>query len=242
MTLPPRTPAASVAGCGVCALLAAVALGGWSPARPAYLTGSTHSHRSCTHVSTRGHGTHGRDRRMHRRDHRTQGHGHGTEGHVTVRHTSIRHCPKARHHGAVPHGQSHPAAPSPSTPAPSSGSSSTGPLGSTTPPTTGPPSQEGSTPPPALPEVQVSAVEFHFTLSRTTVPAGKVIIEFVNDGQDEHNLNAQGSSGPQAATFATEVPKAVTRQTLELHPGSYTLFCSLADHEAKGMKATLTVE
>jgi plastocyanin len=90
--------------------------------------------------------------------------------------------------------------------------------------------------------VQVSAVEYHFTLSRTTVPAGKVIIEFVDDGQDEHNLNAQGASGPPAATFATEVPKAVARQTVVLRPGSYTLFCSLAGHEAKGMKATLTVQ
>ncbi len=88
----------------------------------------------------------------------------------------------------------------------------------------------------------MSAVEYHFTLSRTTVPAGKVIIEFVDNGQDEHNLNAEGEGGALAATFATEVPKAVTRKTVELHPGSYTLFCSLPEHEAKGMKATLTVE
>jgi uncharacterized cupredoxin-like copper-binding protein len=30
--------------------------------------------------------------------------------------------------------------------------------------------------------------------------------------------------------------------SLELHAGSYTLFCSLPGHEAKGMKATLKVE
>ena len=37
-------------------------------------------------------------------------------------------------------------------------------------------------------------------------------------------------------------PDAHTDLTLNLHAGSYTLFCSLPGHEAKGMKATLAVE
>ena len=31
-------------------------------------------------------------------------------------------------------------------------------------------------------------------------------------------------------------------ETLEMRPGSYTLFCSLPEHEQKGMKATLVVQ
>ncbi len=96
--------------------------------------------------------------------------------------------------------------------------------------------------PPSLPHVQVSAVEYAFTLSRTTVPAGKVVLQFVNDGQDEHNLKVAPTEGPLAGAFETAPAKAVSQLTLELHPGSYTLFCSLPTHEQKGMKATLTVE
>ena len=104
----------------------------------------------------------------------------------------------------------------------------------------GEPSEAGE--PPSLPHVQVSAVEYAFTLSRTTVPAGKVVLQFVNDGQDEHNLKVAPAEGPLAGSFETAPAKAVSQLTLELHPGSYTLFCSLPTHEQKGMKATLTVE
>jgi plastocyanin len=90
--------------------------------------------------------------------------------------------------------------------------------------------------------VQVIAVEYHYTLSRTVVPAGKVIFEFVNHGQDEHNLNVQPAIGPSAAGFPTVKSGTVSKLEVELRPGTYTLFCSLPEHEAKGMKATLTVE
>ena len=97
--------------------------------------------------------------------------------------------------------------------------------------------------PPSVPHVQVSAVEYSFSLSRTTVPAGKVVLEFVNDGQDEHNLNlSPPEEGSPVQAFANTPAKGVGELELEMRPGSYTLFCSLPGHEAKGMKATLVVE
>ena len=102
---------------------------------------------------------------------------------------------------------------------------------------------------PARPvHVQVTAEDtngYHFILSRTSVPAGPVVIEFVNHGQDEHNLHAveQPAESTEAGGLKENVkPDAHTDLTLNLHAGSYTLFCSLPGHEAKGMKATLTVE
>jgi plastocyanin len=93
--------------------------------------------------------------------------------------------------------------------------------------------------------VQVTAEDseaFHFTLSRPTVPAGKVIIEFVNHGQDEHNLNAlEASEGSLAGSLPNAVPNSHLSLTLNMRPGNYTLFCSLPGHEAKGMRATLVV-
>ena len=96
--------------------------------------------------------------------------------------------------------------------------------------------------PPSIPHVQVIAVEFSFTLSRTTVPAGKVILEFDNHGQDEHNLNLIHGEGALAGSFANTPAHGVAHEQLELRPGSYTLFCSLPEHEQKGMKATLVVQ
>lgn len=95
--------------------------------------------------------------------------------------------------------------------------------------------------PPSIPHVQVTALEYSFTLSRTSVPAGKVIFEFVNNGQDEHNLNVLPGEGPPAGSFPDAQSKTVSDMQLEVRKGSYTLFCSLPEHEQKGMKATLLV-
>jgi plastocyanin len=99
--------------------------------------------------------------------------------------------------------------------------------------------------PTAPARVEVTAEDagaFRFVLSRPTVPAGKVIVEFVNRGQDEHNLNA---IDPADSSVAGSLPDTASGAhlslTLELRPGSYTLFCSLPTHEGKGMKATLVV-
>ncbi len=138
--------------------------------------------------------------------------------------------PSSRHTTAV-------SPPGPGVPgsAPPTGS----PTSSGTPPPSETPSGGG---PPVVPRVQVTAVEYSFSLSRSTVPAGKVILEFVNKGQDEHNLNALAGEGELAASFADEPASAVKDQAVILKPGSYTLFCSLPEHEQKGMRATLLVQ
>jgi plastocyanin len=93
--------------------------------------------------------------------------------------------------------------------------------------------------------VEVTAEDtegFRFVLSRPSVPAGKVIIEFVNHGQDEHNLNAvEPNTGSDEGSLPNTAPNGHPSLTLNLRSGSYTLFCSLPGHEAKGMKATLVV-
>ncbi len=104
----------------------------------------------------------------------------------------------------------------------------------------------GESLPVAPAHVQVTAEDtsaFRFVLSRPTVPAGKVIIEFVNRGQDAHNLNAIGPSEDSVAgSIPSTLPNAHPSLAFNLRPGSYTLFCSLPGHEARGMKATLVVK
>ncbi len=231
--MPSARPRASVpAACGLCALgmLAAAALA----------TPATGSHHRFTHAT------------------------------FACRHAKHRHCP-AGHAESKPHRKHRRGARSKPSVRKHGGSSSEGPgsTGSSTAPgapgaapgvpgsTPGsgatPPGASGGTslpePPtgPAVPaHVQVTAQDtegFRFVLSRASVPAGEVIIEFVNRGQDEHNLHAlEPAASTEAGSLPNTAPGAHPQLKLNLRPGSYTLFCSLPGHEAKGMKATLTVQ
>lgn len=122
-------------------------------------------------------------------------------------------------------------------PTPGSGTSPARPVGAN------PPAKSPTPVAPARVEVTAEDTEaFRFVLSRSTVPAGKVIIDFVNHGQDEHNLNAvEPTEGSVSGSLPNTPSNAQLSLTLNLRPGSYTLFCSLPGHETKGMKATLVV-
>jgi hypothetical protein len=60
-------------------------------------------------------------------------------------------------------------------------------------------------------------------------------------GQDSRDLHAvEPAEGAMRAP--SETPRrGYTCLTLTMRPGDYTLFCSLPEHEAKGMKATILV-
>jgi hypothetical protein len=89
--------------------------------------------------------------------------------------------------------------------------------------------------------MQVTALEFEYRLSRLRVPEGRLLVELANFGQDEHDLTLQRVGG----TKMYRLPKALPGQrqiiNLRLKPGVYKLSCSLADHAALGMRATLRV-
>ncbi len=89
--------------------------------------------------------------------------------------------------------------------------------------------------------VQVSAQEFSFSLSRETVKAGPAIIELVNFGEDPHDLRLQRVGGAHIAGTPEVQPGQYYDLTVTLLPGKYRLWCSIANHRALGMQATLTV-
>ena len=97
-------------------------------------------------------------------------------------------------------------------------------------------------PPPRPPaRVQVVAQEFRYSLSRTKVRAGRVIVELVNRGQDTHDLDLRRVGGTRIGHFPSVLPGQFVDRELKLGPGRYVLWCAIADHRERGMHAVLRV-
>ena len=95
---------------------------------------------------------------------------------------------------------------------------------------------------PAPSRVQVSADEHTLVLSRTRLRPGPAVVQLVNRGEDDHDL-ALRRIAPGAVTrrLARTAPGGVRELETTLRPGRYRLWCTLADHRARGMSATLVV-
>jgi plastocyanin len=102
-------------------------------------------------------------------------------------------------------------------------------------------------PVPAIARLGVKAEDqsepWSFTLSRPSVVAGEVIVELNNQGGDPHNLNLrrEGDSGPPLE-ISEAGPLEHRTGRFTLAAGTYQLWCSLPEHEEKGMHATLVVD
>ena len=95
---------------------------------------------------------------------------------------------------------------------------------------------------PAPARVQVGADEYGYTLSRATITAGPAIVQLANFGEDEHDLRLRRIGGTRTYRVGTVAPGRVGELEARLLPGRFWLWCSLADHRARGMRATLLVK
>ena len=89
--------------------------------------------------------------------------------------------------------------------------------------------------------IELSPTQLQLQLSRASVPAGMTIVEQYNSGSDPHDLILE-RQGVVAFSFPTLDPGGDQRQTVNLAHGTWTLYCSLLDHKAQGMQATLKVD
>jgi plastocyanin len=94
-------------------------------------------------------------------------------------------------------------------------------------------------PPPA--RVQVVAQEFRYSLSRLSIKAGWAIIELRNGGEDAHDLRMRRAGGTRVYSWPDVQAGDVADKTFKLLPGTYALWCGVANHRALGMRATLVV-
>ena len=93
-------------------------------------------------------------------------------------------------------------------------------------------------------QVQLSADPSGALAYETDSLAGastNVQIEFTNDSGTPHDVRVEDSAG--TVLGGTDVFAGSTETAdLELEPGEYTFFCSVAGHRQAGMEGTLSVE
>jgi hypothetical protein len=100
------------------------------------------------------------------------------------------------------------------------------------------PHQSASSPPAHL---LAFASEFRIGASRGSAPAGVLVAELKNNGEDDHDLAVRDPRGRIIASTGVVRHGALGRLRVLLRPGRYVLVCTLADHEALGMRAVLVV-
>jgi plastocyanin len=79
-----------------------------------------------------------------------------------------------------------------------------------------------------------------FLQKSLSAPAGEVTFVLTNASPVPHNLSIEKDGQDLGATDVIS-GGATAELTLNLKPGSYEFYCSVGDHEAAGMKGTLTV-
>jgi uncharacterized cupredoxin-like copper-binding protein len=78
--------------------------------------------------------------------------------------------------------------------------------------------------------------EFHFKLSKLTVPKGLVIFKVTNSGAIVHDFKIAGKKTPNITPGSTK-----TLRVTFLKAGKYPYLCTVTGHAAAGMKGTLRV-
>jgi hypothetical protein len=89
--------------------------------------------------------------------------------------------------------------------------------------------------------IGIGAREFSLAVYRPRVRAGRLKLNLRNLGEDGHDL-AVRRRGRTLAHLATVKPGATGTLRLTLRTsGRYLLLCTVADHAARGMRATLRI-
>jgi len=90
--------------------------------------------------------------------------------------------------------------------------------------------------------VLARGAEWEITLSKRKVQPGRVIVQFLNDGEDSHDLRLQRDGGGPELGIGELEPGDYANLDVRLRRAStYRLWCSLPQHRERGMEATLRV-
>ena len=98
----------------------------------------------------------------------------------------------------------------------------------------------GSADAPASQTLTATEGEMYIEVSEDALSAGSYTIEVVNEGTGTHDLVVE-RDGDDVASTDNIAPGDSTTLTVELEPGEYVFYCSVANHRAMGMEVTVTV-
>ena len=98
----------------------------------------------------------------------------------------------------------------------------------------------GSADAPASQTLTATEGEMYIEVSEDALSAGSYTIEVVNEGSATHDLVVE-RDGEDVASTDTIGPGSSATLTVDLEPGEYVFYCSIANHRAMGMEVTVTV-
>ena len=98
---------------------------------------------------------------------------------------------------------------------------------------------EGTPAPGAAADVEVLLSEFTIEMP-DSVPAGTVAFEVSNTGSMAHNFEVEGE-GIEEVLDDDLQPGDTETLTVELTPGTYTVYCPIGNHRDQGMEVQLEV-
>lgn len=87
-------------------------------------------------------------------------------------------------------------------------------------------------------ELTVVAEDISFPTGTYTADAGSIDVTYENEGSIEHTLVVEDVEGFKLTVTSNG---DVDEGTVDLEPGSYTIFCDVPGHREAGMEATLEV-
>jgi uncharacterized cupredoxin-like copper-binding protein len=89
--------------------------------------------------------------------------------------------------------------------------------------------------------VQVSEQEFHLTVSRSILRPGRVQIQLVDFGADDHDLIIQKKGSAKKIRLGLLHSGEQETQVIAVTKGYYRIWCGVADHAKLGMVGHLLV-
>jgi uncharacterized cupredoxin-like copper-binding protein len=95
------------------------------------------------------------------------------------------------------------------------------------------------TPPAEGTAIEVVLTEFQIDMP-TSIPAGAITFDVANSGEMTHNFEVEGN-GVEETLEEDLAPNQTASLSVELEPGTYTVYCPIGDHADQGMEIELEV-